>query len=328
VAYLSSGGLVQNKTTIALIAASLVGILLVWMSSFRLGFGNLELAWQVNLERIALTSAAGIALASASALSNDIRSHIRLHIIGFALISSAASMLLLGATLEWPLVFTMCLVVFAGVSVTWVASYALRYGKSLNLWSAAILSLSFGLSLSNFLTASYLGGGIGGLVYWLQGSLLNINNFSYLALLLGLCLFVWVIKAQRKEIPLYLLIGLGVGLAGPIFFIACLAAMLVRCLTQSSNEKLHLSACASVGALVLVFADSVPRLLVGGYPTGLIIPISLFAIPTLLYYQRKTLLHEFPSKARGIVEASIIAIWLLGFLFIFYHVVQFAMSAT
>ncbi len=318
----------KNVQTFALILGSVLVMTVVWLSSFRLGVGNIELAWHVNFDRFVLAVAAGIAFAGSGALIGATSAHIRFHILGFTIVSTASSAILSGALwgLSWGVIVPSSAIVG---TLTWViASPVLQYKKNTNLWSAALLVGAFSLSVINFLLASSVGGTFGKLVYWLQGDLLEASDYSFLALVLSLALFTWTLISKSKEVPASLLLGLGVGVIGPIFFVACVVPFFVRSLIKCSGETRFLTSCAALGALFLVLADSIPRLLIGGYSPSLIIAIGLVSIPYLLYCQRNRLLLDFPSRGRGIIEAGIILFWSVGSVFVLFHLVQFAQLAA
>lgn len=325
---LANQGLPNTNVSVSLIIVSIVGIGLAWFASFRLGIANLEFAWQVNFERLALALTAGLAFGGCGAEMGYHRKYIKTHIIGFALISTMSAAWLAGAFGEWPLLLTVLASVAIGVVTYLLVSFALKPRWSMNLWSALILLTAFGLTVANFLAASLLGGKSGKLVYWLQGSLFDANGYSAVVLLLGLILFAWLLSAKVKDIPVSLLIGLGIGIAGPLFFVACVVPLLVRSLSGSTEGRLFVITCAAVGALLVVLADSAPSLLIGGYSPSLLVPISLVSIPILLHFQRAMVRRDFPSQTRELVETGIIVAWLVGSLFVIFHIVQFASSAA
>jgi len=319
---------VQKVTSFALAILAIAGIALLWMSSFRTGFTSIEHAWQANLARIASAAAAGIAFASAGAFLDSASSKIRTHIRGFASLSVASSIFLLGAFWQWSLILTIPASVIIGTLLFFLVGVALQPKKSANLWSALILGIAFLLTSINFVAASSIGDFPGELVHWLQGDFLEAGNYSYLALVLSLCLLAWLISSKSSELPISLLLGLGIGIAGPVFFIGWLVPMLVRRFADLDHGALLVVTSGLIGALFVVSADAIPRLLIGGYSPGLAVPIALVSIPVLLWHQRLALLPEFPSATRAVVEAGLILFWLVGFSFILYHIVHFASQAA
>jgi len=318
----------HKATAIALLILALGGIALTWLMSFRLGIVDINFAWRSNLDRTATAAAAGIAFAVSGAVSSNALANTKTHILGFTLVSVVSSLLLLGAFLDWGLALTVIASLTVTAVIYFCVAYALRERKTINLWSALILSICFVLAVLNYVGASTSESPLGSLALWVQGNLYNVGHFSYLALLLSLSLLTWLIAAKSKETPTILLVGLGVGIAGPVFFLGWLVPTLVRKLLADHNENLFLVCCAATGALFVVLADAIPRLLIGGYAPSLAIPISIVSIPLLLWSQRSTTLVKFPSKLRSIFESGFILLWVFGFIYTVTHLTKFASSAS
>jgi len=317
----------QKLRSIVFILFALTGVIAAWISSYRLGFISVEFAWQLNLDRTAAASAAGLALGSVGVVFGHHAATLRFHVIGFAIISLMTTAAILSSLFgaAW------FIIILISLPFGYVAYFAVervtRFSRYQNVWFAFILTLSFVLTAASFLLASSLDNLLTHIVFWLQGDLSSSARHSTLALVLSVLLFLWMTLADSKQNAAILLLSLGVGIAGPMFLVASLIPPMVNKLIPSRG-RLWIASCGAFGALFLVLADVIPRLFLGGYAPTLIIPIAIVAIPLLLWSQRTILLHEFPSRTRAFTEAAIVLLWTVGFAFLLFHVVQFASLAT
>ena len=279
---MGSTGFFHRLNPLMLLIISMIGIVCTYLGSFRLGVIDPQFAWTTNFDRTAAAATVGIAFASAGVLSTAVSS-VRVHVVGFAVVTSASALLLIGNFLAWPMIITGVASLCIGAAVFLFTRYFFHL-KSENLWVALTLGVAFLLSILNFLGAAAFGGLAGELVFWLQGNLLAVGGYSLYALLLGLILFSWMLAHRSNELAAILLFGVGLGIAGPLFFISCLIPIVVGSVINKSQEKSFLLACGILGALFVALADAVPRLLLGGYAPTLIIPIALIAIPILLCF--------------------------------------------
>ncbi len=318
---------VHSKLTfIAVITLAVAGIVVSWLSSYRIGWVDMSFGWHASFDRTASAVAVGIAFASTASTSIAL-SDFRNHVIGFAAITIASSTILLGILLDWWWGVNVIASLIGAVAMIYFSKYTLHQ-QNRNVWATLILSVAIFLCVFNFIAAASVAGDIGKIVFWSQGDLLQAGSYSSLGLLLSVTLFVWLLKSDSKEVPAALLFGLGIGMAGPLFFVGCLIPQLVRKCLGADRGALYLVASAATGALLVVLVDSIPRLLLGGYSPTLIIPIAVVSIPLLLCFERSKALSTFPNNRRAAVEAILIGLWVVGFIVLFFHIIDFASRAT
>ncbi len=317
----------QKLKSIVFILFALTGVIAAWLSSYRLGFISLDFAWQSNLDRTATAAAAGLALGSVGAVFGHHAAMLRYHVVGFAVVSLMTTVALVSSLFEVAWFIAILISLPFGYVAYFAVKRVTRFARHQNVWFAFILTLSFFLSAASFLIASTLDNLLAYSVLWLQGDLSSLDESSFLVLLLSFALMCWLTLTDSKQSAAILLMGLGVGIAGPMFLVSYLIPMLVNRLVPAQG-RLWIVSCGAFGALFLVLADALPRLFLGGYAPSLVIPIAIVAIPISLWLHRRVLLSEFPSRPRAFTEAVIVSLWVAGFGFVVYHLVQFASSAT
>ena len=316
----------QHLKPAVLIGISVAAIILAYLSSFRLGISDPQFAFTANFDRAFAAATVGIAFASVGALSTTAAS-IRFHVVGFAAVTFISSIFLLGNYLAWPAIATVFAGLASGASFCLLMRYTFNR-PSENLWAALALAVVFILSIINFLGAAALDGLTREVVFWLQGNLLPVGGHSIFGFLLALALIVWILIYRSAELPIMLLFGLGLAIGGPLFFVSCLIPISASNIIDQSQKRSFLAVCAALGALIVVLADVIPRLFLGGYAPTLIVPIALVSIPILLCIQLSRSLTQVPFKGLAIIESTFVLLWLVGFSVIFYHVISFANLAT
>lgn len=318
---------VNLPIVIGVIGLSFFALILMSLSSFRLGVNNLEFAWQVNLSRVSVAAAGGLAFAAIGGLIESRRNAL-IQIFGFNIVTIVSSLVLGGVILDWPLALIIVLALLGTWGMVLLTKLATREHLSANLVLSLVLGLSLILSMLNFIGASTLNETAGSIMLWLQGDLYAVGIYSAWCLPLAALLFAWLLFTSARELPACLLFGLGLGATGPIFFIPLLVPIMIRKLTNLEQGRLFLASCGISGAMFVVLADMLPRLLLGGYAPTLTVPIALISIPILLWWNRLQTLAVYPSTTRGMIEALLVLLWVGLTIFVFYHVVAFANLLT
>lgn len=310
-----------------IVGLSVLALILMSMSSFRLGVNDLEFAWQVNFTRVAVAAVGGLSFAVVGGLIESKRNAL-IQIFGFGFVTSVSSIVLIGVTLDWPLVLIIGLALLGAGAMVLITKLATKEYSSANLVLSLVLGLSLVLSMLNFIGISTLDDATGSILRWLQGDLYSAGIYSAWSLPFAAFLLGWLLFSTAKELPACLLLGLGLGACGPLFFVPLLVPILVRKLTNLKQGRLFLLSCGISGAMFVVLADTLPRLLLGGYAPALIVPIALVSIPIVLWWNRLRVLAIYPSAKRGKIEAILILLWVALTVFVFYHIVEYASLLT
>ncbi len=313
----------SNAIALLLLALGFVGLCYAYFNTYRLGLINSDLAFAANFDRMVAGAAVGVAAAVIGAL-HPVAFKIQNHVLGFVLVSSFSTVMLLAVYFELPTALVF-LVAAGSLPIVYKLTALLRNKTSASVYIPLLLTLSFLLSVVAFIGASIAGGNVGGLIFWLQGDLSSVGGYAPLSLIICLSLLVWLIKDKSNEVPLLLLLGIGLAIAGPLLFVGCLVPLLVKRLVDESSSSLFLLTSAGMGAIAIVLAEAIPRLLLGGYAPTLIVPIALVSIPIILMLQNSV---ESGSAVSIIINRLFGALWMVGFAFILFHVVIYARMLT
>ena len=317
------GGRSSNAIAIVLLALGFVGLCYAYFNSYRLGLINSDLAFAANFDRMVAGAAVGVAAAVIGAL-HPVASKIQNHVLGFVLVSSFSAVMLLGVYFELPTALVF-LVAAGSLPIVYKLTALLRSTTSASVYIPLLLTLSFLLSIVSFIGASMAGGIVGGLIFWLQGDLSSVGGYAPFSLIICLSLLVWLIKDKSNEVPLLLLLGIGLAIAGPLFFVGCLVPLLVKRFVEEASYSLFLLTSTGMGAFAVVLADAVPRLLLGGYAPALIVPVALVSIPIILMLQNSV---DSGSAISTVINRLFGALWMVAFVFILFHVVIYARMLT
>ncbi|MDJ0787307.1 MAG: iron chelate uptake ABC transporter family permease subunit [Myxococcota bacterium] len=306
----SSPAVPAAGVAMAALALGSVGLLL----SFRVPFGSLDPAFAAHLDRLLAAAAAGLALAAAGALRERTGESAPLREpLWFALSTGAAGGFVLGASLwETPAAGWLLALVGGGVSALLVAALD-RSGRAWNLALGFVLATMGIAAVPTVLVAATLGAA-GGPAFWLLGDVSHAAGLGA-PLVLGLSALgcgaaATVASAarlgERTELArttAVLLLGLGIGIAGPIAFVAWFAPWVVRSVSPALSAAAQVALAGLVGAGSMMAADSIPRALIGGYAPPLNLCIGLVAIPTFLFWNRARLARSAPCRAGFAFEA-------------------------
>jgi ABC-type Fe3+-siderophore transport system permease subunit len=198
-----------------------------------------------------------------------------------------------------------------GVGVAGIAFGAVRSvdgpGRTSNI---GLLGIMLTLAVLASVTAATERLGFGNLALWVLGDLSGARGpgaFAVLSLMLILCgLISWRIRdcggslfgeevatrSGQSDIGTLRLVvlGLAIGAGGLLAFVGWFACLLVNRFTADRMlPHLQLALTGLVGASLVMAADSVPRLLLGGYAPVLSVSIGVVALPCFLWWNRSRL---------------------------------------
>ncbi len=308
-----------SKVTFASLA--IIGLLVFAVSSsYRLGLVDLSFVWQVNVQRYAPLLAAGLAFGLLGAMRSSF-SKLGTHVLGFSLVATVSSLLLLGQLVfeNW-----WAGLIGAGFFIAALLFSARKYYSSLDQGSVLILVslVAFGLllSIANYLGAAFVGGQIGSLIFWSQGYPFAFGSFGVWMLPACLVLMIVALRSSDKELPQLLLMGLGLGVVGPLFFIAYLAPLIASAVISNKDSRWLLLLSALLGALIVAFAHLIPSLLIGGYTPSLIIPIAALALPLIVWNSRQS----SDTASKNILKGLAAMLWIVLVLSVVYQVAHYA----
>lgn len=272
--------------------SSLVAIAAVLLS-FRVPFPAIDIALHANASRMLAAAAAGMSFAAAAVLRGGSGRALREAYI-FALSIGAAGGIAVGLKFVGG-TFAGC--VFGGVGAV-VAMGLVRLfdgrHRGLNLGLALVLMGLFGAGIVAYLAVSTEHLGMGSVGLWLLGDVSRAHGTgAVLVFALVVIGIGWAARStgeRGSETAAILLVGLGVGVAGPVAFIGWAAASLAQLAGGTSvSESKRLVLAAIVGGALMMLADAVARLLVGGYAPPLNLTIGFVAIPAFLWWNRRRL---------------------------------------
>ena len=320
-----------------LAAGSLLAAIVSVLLSFRVPFPAFDLPLQANTGRMLAAAAAGMALAAAAAVRDPSRRPLREAYV-FALSVGGAGGLVLG-------------LVYAGGEFAAVGLGAVGAGAAMalvrlvdghrriaNAGLALVLVALFFAAIPAYLAASTDVAGLGGAAIWLLGDVSRAHGAGAVAVLLlavvGCAWVAWCAEAGRggSATVSSLLVGLGVGIAGPVAFVGWAGSSLARYVAgpaAPASRRIVLSAVA--GAALLMLADAVARRLVGGYAPPLNVTIAFVAIPAFLWWNRRRLRREAGGGGgwlSGGFEAAVIAVIGAGLMAFAYAFTAYVRLAT
>lgn len=275
------------------------------IASFRMPLDFSGLAWQLHFDRSATVFAAGFALCISLA-SSPLEISPAKHIGIYAIIVLGSAGLVLGLVLAWPV--PLCLILalaFAACSV-FVMPKLNESSPENPLVLGIFLYFVFMVSVATYLAALVYTDGLGGFVRWLflDISLVGVNGATALSLVF--LLSIWLLLPRQRELPSLILLGLSVGLLGPIMFVGYLIPTWVQRLTLGRRAQLLVSGLIGGGALSLLSTSN--YIMLGGYAPALIIPLGFISIPAVLWLCRSAQKISVPSISETILQLTIIVV--------------------
>ena len=293
----------MSATTVKLAVWSLVGLAIAAVATtlqFRHSFADpAAFAWAANGARWVLAMSVGALLASAGC-ALPARATVPQTWLGF----SAGTAL--GAALAWRYLGPFGAAVagpLSGVAFA-LAADRCRGTYVIALTAAAFAGVGvFAASLVKF--DPNLGRS---LAFWALG---DLSHASWEAAALGLIAALAYLALRHRFSP-YLALGVGVGLAGPLSFVAWWVPRAEDRLAGLSGRA-RVVLCALAGGVLVMTVDAAQRFLVGGYGLGLNLPLTMLGLPFLLWW----------GRAR--VAATAVALFAAAFS---YYAVNIIRSAT
>jgi len=287
--------------------------------SFRLPEEYSELAWKINFDRVTVVFAAGFALTMSLASKHYSMSIARQFSV-YVLVVFATAGFVLGLIFTLPLVACLLTALIFGV-LGFSLSNTLKIESSIgNLALGFSLYLTFFISALVYLAALVYADGIGEFALWLLSDVNRVGVNGYLAFALVFVLAFWAAFDQQRELPTLLLLGVSLGLLGPIMFVGCVIPMLVKHLDLSARA--HTLVSGLFGGIVLLVMATSSNLIFGGYAPALIVPLGFVGIPILLW------LNRTPEKGSiiNVIEVSLILVSMLVSIVVLNHLAAFAQS--
>ena len=286
-------------------------------SSFRLPENFTQLAWQLNFDRTVVVFSAGFALVVSFA-SNSFQNTVEKQVGAYAFLVLSASGFAFGQAFSWPLIPSAVLALALGISAFYVSMKLRVTSPASNLVLGISLYILFFISVAAYFAADLLTGDSGSLILWLLSDVSRIGVNGYYAAFAVLLASLWLFFADKQDVPAILLLGLSIGLLGPIVFLGWLLPTLVKRLLL--GEKAYLLVSGLIGGAILVLISTVNSLAFGGYAPALIIPLGFIGIPSILWLSR------LPKKG-SLISLLEIALILVSFVFsviVVWHLADFA----
>ena len=315
------GGETRVFIGLCVLALVLASVILSIYSSFRMPQGYTQLAWQLNFDRTAVIFSAGFALAISLA-SNHFQNSAEKQFSAYALIVLSAGGFVLGLVFSWPLLICSFLALAMGGSGFYLSAKLTVTSPASNLILGISLYILFFISVAVYLAAAVFAGDEGGVVLWLLSDASRVGVNGYLALCAIFLISIWLLFADKRELPSLLLLGLSVGLLGPIMFVGWLAPTLVERL--GLGDKGHLLVSGLLGGVALVLVATISSLALGGYAPALIVPLGFISIPVILWLSRSPKLGSLCS----LLEVTLIVISFSMSLAVVWHLAGFAARLT
>lgn len=163
---------------------------------------------------------------------------------------------------------------------------------------------------------------------WLMGDINTVAN-SNAAMLLAIGLLgIWLFttdksankSALNEQTPRLLLLGMGFGLAGPLFFVGWLSPTIADKLIQQRTRPLYYLYTALLGIFMVIAAHTASQLLFGGYAPPVMLLIGIIGILTSLEWNRRRLFKHYPNQTRSRIELGFIIIGALFAAFVFSQI--------
>lgn len=286
-------------------------------SSFRLPHELSQLAWQLNFDRTAIVFSAGFAL-TMSLASNHVENTIEKHLSAYAFVILSVCGFVLALALAWPLFSGVFFALLLGLSGCYFVAKFERTLSTSKLMLGISLYILFFLSVLAYLGALVFADGSAGVVLWLLSDVSRVGVNGYLALCVLALISTWLLLSGKREFPSLLLLGLSIGLLGPIMFIGLLVPRIVKPLPFGERGYLLVSGIVGGAALILVSASN--SLILGGYAPALIVPLGLMGIPAVLWISRSPKQGEPASM----IEALLIMLCFAVSVVVVWHLASFA----
>jgi hypothetical protein len=306
-------------TAIALLFAGAFAIGVFYLSvisSFRIADLTFGEAWELNFHRTAITFSAGFALVIGFA-SNSVQLPVAKHISSYIALVLFSAGLMLGQTLSWPIIISILSGVSFGAFGFWSTEKLEVNSPLKNLLLGFVLYAVFVTSVVVYLTAVGFTDGFSGIVLWLFSDASQGGNNGYIALACVFLAALWLVYSQRKQALSLIMLGLSLGLLGPIMFIGFLIPYYVQGLDL--EQKKHMLVSGLVGGAILTTISTVSSMALGGYSPALMIPISFISIPLLLWLSRSP--HK--SALGSISETLLILLSMVMSAGVIWHLAAF-----
>ena len=155
-----------------------------------------------------------------------------------------------------------------------------RAGRVANLAVGLAMFVMLGFAVVAAVAAKGDPGTLRDLAWWTMGDFTRAG-FGSAAAVFGLVAVAaaWALRRPSSGVAV-LLWGLAIGAGGIIAWVSLLVPLAASPLDRERSHWLPL--CAALGALTMIWADALPRLLLGGYAAPVGISVALVAIPWYL----------------------------------------------
>jgi hypothetical protein len=320
---------VRPLTIITVIIAACYLIFTAYAYSFRVDDLSLIPNLNINTHRWLLALLGGVAfgVSSAATLNQDtLINHVRYYSVLMVMVLSYFMV-------KWWLDTTM-LALMAGALSAFVWNFLceriLRSESLQNIAMIVLLIVSFFLSVIVFGFASMEVEPALTFWHWLFGSLNLVSDLAsvqlvIIALLVGAMSAIICLRDKQLAMA-FLLFGMALGVLGAVFFVGAVAASIAARiadklkLTKPSNYLIS----GLLAAAFVVSADSLPRLLVGGYSPFLLITTVILMMPLVVFLQ--LIQTRVTSKNQILIAIEWLLFVLMGStsVAIIWHLNQFA----
>ncbi len=319
--------------TFGAVLVALCAIIFGLLSSYRVESFDAAFVWQVSAPRVLVAFTAGMAFSvfGATVENQEIgqnNKHGLLHTMAYGLLMAAVFGLLLAHLAGWG--------IFAGFGLSAMLMLVvgvlskLLYNDSVfsTLLLAILLALAFALNVLNFAAASASPDILGAVSKWALGDITYSAPQSIAGFVLASILVALVVQGRSGGWAPMVLLGVGLGMAGPILFVGWLVPTILRYMNSQQSKQSLLLCSALLGGSLIVLMDTAPSLLLGGYAPPLSVPVALLSIPFLLWWNHQRLASAALSGWHSKLEAVAIIAAILSVIFVLIHVVIYAHANT
>ena len=299
----------QGSALVPILVGSCVLVAFFAVSlSFRVPIGSIDPGFSANWARGIAAAAAGLCFAVCGVRVPALRDPL-FHARGFAVVTGAAGSIVLASILAWAAPAVLAAGGIGAAVGYGAASLSIRESRGSNFLFALILALLLIVVVVVSMASVATHHGVGAIGTWLLADVSAVSGSgALLALVMAVMLCGWMLNGG-STVAVPLLFGLGLGLAGPVLFVSWFAPLLATALMRGGEADelgaARLVASAAIGAALLVLADALPRVLVGGYAPPLTPAIAIVAVPCVIWANRDRLRQL--AAGRGERESTLVS---------------------
>lgn len=294
--------------------------------SFRVPGISWELSLNANAAQWGLSLLGGLSLGVSGAAMLTQKSLLN-HVRYFSVLMFAAIVFFLSDWWAGSIVFASVLGLFSLLVWNYVFLRCLRQRAAQNVMSVLLLVSAFLASVLVYGFVSAEQPPMTSVLAWLFGDL-KVVAIQGVKSMIAMTFLVVVLSAlvcvdRYRELVAPVLLGLGVGMLGAVFFVSAVAPIAVKKLRITKSPYYYLYSGLLASAMVVV-ATHFPKLFVGGYSPSLLITNAVLLMPLVVYLQIAQKTDSPKSKTLKAMEWLILLIFSVLTVSIVWHLGQFA----